>query len=76
MVYMEPKSKITGKYRHYKGNEYEVIGRGKHTESEEELVIYKALYEPYAIWARPYDMFIETVTVDGNEIPRFQKIGE
>jgi len=67
---------VTGTYRHYKGNEYEVIGIGKHTESEEPLVIYKALYEPYAIWARPYNMFFETVVVDGNEVPRFQKVEE
>ena len=64
----------TGKYRHYKGNEYEVIGVGKHTETEEELVIYKALYEPYQIWIRPLDMFFETITVDGKEIQRFEKL--
>lgn len=67
---------VTGTYRHYKGNEYEVIGIGQHTESEERLIIYKGLYEPYAIWARPYDMFFETVVVDGDEVPRFQKIEE
>lgn len=65
---------IIGTYQHYKGNKYEVIGTGMHTETEERLVIYKALYEPYAIWLRPYDMFFETVTVDDNETPRFQKI--
>ncbi|MDX2776612.1 DUF1653 domain-containing protein [Streptomyces caniscabiei] len=65
---------ITGTYRHYKGNEYEVIGTGKHTESEETLVIYKSLYEPYAIWARPYDMFFEKVVVNNKEIPRFQRV--
>ena len=65
---------ITGHYRHYKGNEYEVIGEGTHTETEEKLVIYKALYEPYAIWVRPYDMFFSSVTIDGQEIPRFTRI--
>ena len=64
---------ITGRYRHYKGNEYEVLGEGTHTETEENFVVYKALYEPYDIWVRPYDMFFETVVVDGQEISRFTK---
>lgn len=63
-----------GKYRHYKGNKYEVIGAGKHTETEEELVIYRALYEPYEIWIRPFDMFFETIHLDGKDIPRFEKL--
>jgi cyclomaltodextrinase len=67
---------ITGRYRHYKGNEYEVICEGTHTETGEKLVVYKALYEPYAIWVRPYDMFFETVVVNGETILRFQKVGE
>lgn len=67
-------SAITGKYRHYKGDEYEVTGVGLHTETEEKLVVYKALYEPYQVWIRPYDMFFETVTIEGEEFPRFQKI--
>ena len=66
-------SDITGMYRHYKGNEYEVLGIGLHTETEEKLVVYKGLYEPYQIWVRPYDMFFETVVVDGVEVNRFQK---
>ncbi len=66
-------SDITGLYRHYKGNEYEVLGIGLHTETEEKLVVYKGLYEPYQIWVRPYDMFFETVIVDGVEVNRFQK---
>jgi hypothetical protein len=65
---------IAGKYRHYKGNEYEVLCEGLHTETEERLVIYKALYEPYQVWARPYDMFFENAVVEGGEIPRFTKI--
>ena len=67
---------IKGRYRHYKGNEYEVIGEGIHTESEERLIIYRSLYEPYTIWVRPYDMFFESVTIHGHEIPRFAKIDE
>lgn len=71
---MSNDSTITGTYRHYKGNEYEVIGTGTHTENEEKLVIYRALYEPYQLWVRPYDMFFESVTVGGQELPRFLKI--
>lgn len=65
---------MTGRYRHYKGNEYEIIGIGTHTETDEKLVIYKALYEPYQIWVRPYDMFFETVTINGEDVPRFEKL--
>lgn len=63
-----------GRYRHYKGKEYEVIGFAKHSETGERLVIYIALYEDNQMWARPYDMFIETVEVNGKKIPRFAKI--
>lgn len=65
---------IAGKYRHYKGNEYEVLSEGLHTETEEKVVIYRALYEPYQVWVRPYAMFFESVIVEGKEIPRFAKI--
>jgi len=65
---------IAGKYRHYKGKEYEVLGGGTHTETNEKLIIYQALYEPFQIWARPYTMFFDTVVVDEQEIPRFAKI--
>lgn len=65
-----------GVYRHYKGKEYEIIGEGTHTETEERLIVYKALYAPYAIWVRPYDMFFETIVVDGIEKPRFAYIGQ
>lgn len=65
---------ITGQYRHYKGNEYEVIGEGRHTETEERYVVYKGLYEPYEIWLRPFDMFFDAVVVDGVETPRFTKL--
>jgi len=71
---MQSSDNILGKYRHYKGNEYEVLGVGKHTETEEDMVIYKALYAPYETWLRPYVMFFETVEVDGKEVQRFTKI--
>jgi hypothetical protein len=67
---------ITGKYRHYKGNEYEVLGVGTHTESEEKMVIYKALYAPYETWLRPYAMFFESVEIDGKQVPRFIKVSD
>lgn len=66
----------TGKYRHYKGKYYEVIGTARHSETMEELVLYKALYDSPGsgrdqLWVRPLDMFTENVLVDGKEIPRF-----
>ena len=67
-----------GLYRHYKGNTYEVMGTALHSETEETMIIYKALYESEfgkeALWVRPINMFKENVTVDGKEIPRFAYI--
>ncbi|MEZ5490920.1 MAG: DUF1653 domain-containing protein [Gammaproteobacteria bacterium] len=60
-----------GKYRHYKGNLYEVIGVARHSETEEELVVYRPLYGEGGLWVRPLQMFTGTVTVDGGEVPRF-----
>ena len=65
-----------GKYKHYKGNLYEVIGVAKHSETLEELVVYKALYQAEGenLWVRPLKMFLETVVVDGKEVRRFDPI--
>ncbi len=63
-----------GKYRHYKGNFYEVIGVVKHSETLEELVLYKQLYGEGALWVRPLSMFLETITVDGITKSRFEKV--
>lgn len=63
-----------GRYRHFKGNEYEVIGFAKDSETLEKMVIYKALYGEQELWVRPYDMFRETITRDGKQIKRFTKI--
>ena len=64
---------IKGKYVHYKGNEYEVIGVAKHSETLEPMVVYKALYGDGGLWVRPYGMFFETVEINGEKIPRFKK---
>lgn len=63
-----------GMYEHYKGNRYDVIGVARHTETHEELVVYKALYGDGQIWVRPRVMFMETVEVDGTVRPRFEFI--
>lgn len=63
-----------GKYKHYKGKEYEVIGVAKHSETLEELVVYRALYGKHYLWVRPLKMFLEDVKVDGKKIPRFKFI--
>ena len=65
-----------GKYVHYKGNFYEVLGVALHSETMEELVVYRALYGERGLWARPKAMFCETVNVAGKTVPRFRYLGE
>ncbi|WP_423895071.1 DUF1653 domain-containing protein [Candidatus Pelagadaptatus aseana] len=65
-----------GRYRHYKGPEYQVVNVVRHSETEEELVIYQCLYGDYSWWARPLAMFTETVVVDSQQVPRFAYVGE
>ena len=65
-----------GRYRHYKGNYYEVIDVARHSETEEELVVYRKLYGDHSLWVRPLGMFLESVVVDGCEVPRFEWSGE
>lgn len=65
-----------GKYRHFKGNEYEVIGTAKHSETQEDLVVYRALYGEHQLWVRPLGMFEESVIIDGAKKPRFAFIGK
>lgn len=60
-----------GKYRHFKGNEYEVLGTARHSETEEELVVYRALYGDGGLWVRPVSMWTETVERDGQTVQRF-----
>lgn len=64
----------TGKYRHFKGKEYEVLGIASHSESLEPMVVYRALYGDRGLWVRPLSMWNETVDRDGYRGPRFQKI--
>ena len=65
-----------GRYRHYKGKDYEVIGTARHSETEEWLVVYRCLYGDYSLWVRPLDMFNESVDVAGEEVPRFTRISD
>ncbi|WP_349898386.1 DUF1653 domain-containing protein [Parafrigoribacterium soli] len=63
-----------GLYRHYKGNLYEVIGVASHSETEERLVVYRALYGLRGMWVRPFDMFVSEVEVDGERVRRFAPV--
>ncbi|MBQ4577599.1 MAG: DUF1653 domain-containing protein [Clostridia bacterium] len=65
-----------GRYRHFKGNEYRVLGMARHSETLEEMVVYQALYGEQGIWVRPAHMWNETVERDGYCGPRFAYIGE
>ena len=65
-----------GKYRHFKGNEYEVIGVAKHSETLEEMVVYRALYGEGGLWVRPAEMWDETVEREGVSFKRFTYIGD
>ena len=61
-----------GKYRHFKGNEYEVVGIAKHSETMEDMVVYQALYGDMGIWVRPRAMFCEEIVRDGKTFVRFE----
>ena len=63
-----------GRYRHYKGNEYTVIGTARHSETLEEFVVYRQEYGEHGLWVRPKQMFSESVTADGADVPRFQPL--
>ena len=65
-----------GKYRHFKGNEYEVIAIAKHSETTEDMVVYKALYGDGGLWVRPASMWNETVERDGKVFRRFEYVDE
>lgn len=63
-----------GRYRHYKGRDYDVIGVARHSETMEPVMVYRLLYGEGALWVRPYAMFVETVDVDGVEVLRFAPV--
>jgi len=65
-----------GRYRHYKGGEYEVIGVVRHSETLEPLVLYRPLYNDSGWWVRPFAMFVEQIEIDGRRQPRFAATGE
>ena len=65
-----------GRYRHYKGGLYEVLGVAQHSETEEELVVYRPLYGDHGLWVRPVTMFQETVDVQGVPVPRFAPVAD
>lgn len=63
-----------GRYRHYKGKDYEVIGVARHSEDESELVVYRPLYGDGGLWVRPLAMFLQEVESDGGRVPRFRPL--
>lgn len=65
-----------GRYRHYKGNEYEVIGAARHSETLEPLVVYRPLYNASGLWVRPHAMFFEVAVFEGKRQPRFEKVAD
>ena len=71
MSFEQQESIRPGLYRHFKGNNYEVIGEVTHSETEERLVLYRALYGERGLWVRPTALFCETVLVNGQQTPRF-----
>lgn len=71
-----PQEPKPGLYRHYKGNEYRVLGLARHSETLEPLVVYQALYGERGVWVRPAAMFVEKVVVAGKAVPRFARVGD
>ena len=63
-----------GRYRHYKGGEYEVVGVARHSETLAPMVVYRPLYGEAGLWVRPYAMFCEAVVIDGRSQPRFERL--
>lgn len=64
-----------GRYRHFKGNEYTVVGMARHSETLEEMIVYRQEYGDHGLWVRPKQMFSETVKFEGRDVPRFQPLG-
>ncbi len=66
---------LPGRYRHFKGNEYELVGVARHSETHEPHAVYRPLYGDGGLWVRPLAMFLETVAVNGETVPRFTFLG-
>ena len=66
---------LPGRYRHYKGNEYEVLGVARHSETDDRVVVYRPLSNDSGLWVRPLAMFVEDVVVNGERVPRFAYVG-
>lgn len=73
---MNPSPIRIGRYRHFKGGEYEVLGIAAHSETHEQLVVYRPLYNDTGLWVRPLAMFLESVAHEGKTVPRFAWLGE
>jgi hypothetical protein len=71
---LTPQEITPGRYRHFKGNEYEVYGFAKDSETGEKMVIYQAMYGEQEVWVRPYKMFQEIIERDGKKMRRFEKL--
>jgi len=76
MTDRQAKQLPNGRYRHYKGGEYDVIDVARHSETEELMVVYRPLYGERELWVRPLSMFLESVELDGKTIPRFQRLAD
>lgn len=73
---MNVQQPLPGLYRHYKGGQYQVLGTARHSENDELLVVYRCLYDNNSLWVRPVAMFMESVELDGQQVPRFMLICE
>ncbi len=71
-----PAAPPPGAYRHFKGQPYRVIGTARHSETQEVLVVYQALYGDCGLWVRPLAMFVQQVEHQGRKVPRFERVGE
>jgi hypothetical protein len=72
---MDSSEPAPGRYRHFKGGEYEVVGVARHSETHEPMVVYRPLYGDGGLWVRPLAMFMEAVTHNGQTVPRFTHLG-
>lgn len=70
------KTLILGRYRHFKGNDYEVLQLARHSETREVLVVYRALYGNFGVWVRPLDNWLSPAKQDGQDVVRFRFIGK